>query len=83
VGSIENRLRRLEKDAREEMIEIPPPDGTVKKFPQSAAPEALLSLTNGRDHPLAAAARSSSSLEWRRSFFFTAPIDRDAKDLSS
>ncbi len=66
--SLKNWLKRLERDAREEMIEIPQQDGTVKRFPQSAAPEALLSLTDGRDHPLAAAARCSSSPEWRGSF---------------
>ncbi len=79
---LRNWLKRLERDAREEMIEVPQADGTVKRFPQSAAPEALLSLTNGRDHPLAEAARSSSSPEWSRSFYTSTPIDQDAEDLS-
>ena len=64
------------------MIEVPQPDGTVKTFPQSAAPEALLSLMDGCDHPLATAARSSSSPEWQGSFYSTTPIDQDAEDLS-
>jgi hypothetical protein len=57
------------------MIEVPRPDGTVKAFLQSVAPEALLSLTDGRDHPRATAARSSSSPEWRGSFYSAIPID--------
>ncbi len=63
------------------MIEVLQPDGTVKTFPQSAAPEALLSLMDGRDHPLATAARSSSSPEWRGSFYSATLIDKDAEDL--
>jgi hypothetical protein len=73
---------RLEQGAREEMIEIPQPDGTVERFPQSAAPEALISLIDGRDHPLAVAARNSSSPEWQRSFFSSTLIPQDAEDLS-
>jgi hypothetical protein len=80
--TIRNWLKRRERGAREEMIEIPQPDGTVKRFLQSAAPEALISLIDGQDHPLAAAARNSSSPEWQRSFFSSTPIDQDAEDLS-
>ena len=52
-------IRRLEANAREEILEVPQRDGTVRRFPQSAGAEALVSLLDGRDHPLAAAARNS------------------------
>jgi hypothetical protein len=45
--SLESRLRRLEREAQEEMIEIPQRDGTVARFPQSVAAEAFRSLLRG------------------------------------
>jgi len=33
---LRGRLKRLERDARKEMVEIPQRDGTVKRFPRSA-----------------------------------------------
>ncbi len=70
-------LKRLERDAREEMIEIPQLDGTVKRFPQSEGMDAFLNLMDrmgaGEDappeHPLIAAARNSSDPKWANSFF--------------
>jgi hypothetical protein len=41
---LRGRLKRLERDARKEMIEIPQRDGTVKRFPQSALMGAFLYL---------------------------------------
>jgi hypothetical protein len=41
---LRGRLKRLERDARKEMIEIPQRDGTVKRFPQSTLMEAFLYL---------------------------------------
>jgi hypothetical protein len=41
---LRGRLRRLEREARKEMVEIPQRDGTVKRFPQSAPWEAFLNL---------------------------------------
>jgi hypothetical protein len=41
---LRGRLKRLERDARKEMVEIPQRDGTVKRFPQSALMEAFLYL---------------------------------------
>ena len=75
-------IKRLERDAREEMIEIPQQDGTVKRFPQSAGMEALIALIDGRDHPLAEAARNSSEHKWTHSFYSAFPIDDDIEDLS-
>jgi hypothetical protein len=37
-------IKRLERGAREEMIEIPQKDGTVARFPQSAGMDAFLNL---------------------------------------
>jgi hypothetical protein len=79
---LKDRLRRLEKDAEEEMIIIPQRDGTVKRFPQAAGLEALVSLIDGRDHPLAEAVRSSPDPKWATSFYSAFPIEQDAEDLS-
>jgi hypothetical protein len=39
---LSGRLKRLERDARKEMIEIPQRDGTIRRFPQSALMGAFL-----------------------------------------
>jgi hypothetical protein len=70
-------LKRLERDARGEMIEIPQRDGSVARFPQSAAREAYANLMDRMgaqedvppEHPLIAAARNSSDPEWSESFY--------------
>ena len=41
---LRGQLKRLERDVRKEMIEIPQRDGTIKRFPQSALMEAFLYL---------------------------------------
>ncbi len=64
------------------MLEVPQRDGTVRRFPRSAAPDALVSLLDGHDHPLAAAARNSPDPEWAGSFYNSEPIDPAAEDLS-
>jgi transcriptional regulator with XRE-family HTH domain len=43
---LRGRLKRLEHDARKEMVEIPQRDGTVKRFPRSARMEAFLYLVD-------------------------------------
>jgi hypothetical protein len=78
---LRDTLRRLKREARGEMYEIPQHDGTVKRFPQSAAPEALIALIDGRDHPLAQAARNSPAPEWANSFFSSVPME-GVEDLS-
>jgi len=72
-------VKRLERDAREEMIEIPQakPDGKVKRFPKSAGVDAFINLMDrmgaGDDappeHPLIAAARNSSEPKWAESVY--------------
>jgi hypothetical protein len=70
-------LKRLERDAREEMVEIPQQDGTVARFPMSALPEAFINSVEragaGEDappeHPLSVAARNSSDPKWSGSFY--------------
>jgi hypothetical protein len=78
---LRDRLKRLEKKAEEEMLVIPQRDGTVARFPVSARVEALLSLIDGRDHPLAEAARNSPEPEWANSFYCAFPMD-EVEDLS-
>ena len=76
---LRDRLRKLERDAEEEMIVIAQKDGTVRRFPQEAGMEAFMNhmerLGAGEDappeHPLIGAARNSSDPEWSRSFFAT------------
>jgi hypothetical protein len=80
---LRDRLRKLEREAEEEMIAVPQPDGTVKRFPASVGMEALLALTDGRDHPLAQAVRVSPDPKWQRTFYNAFPINPDeVEDLS-
>jgi hypothetical protein len=80
---LRGRVKRLERDAREEMIEIPQNDGTVARFPQSVAAEAFRSLCEGREHSLLEAARNSSEPAWSEGVYSTDPDEmRDVKDLS-
>ncbi len=82
-------LKRLERDAREEMIEIPQKGGTVKRFPQSEGMDAFLNLMDrmgaGEDappeHPLIAAARNSSDPKWTHSFFAAGPDEEWTEPL--
>ena len=75
--SIRGRLLKLESAAQEEMIVIPQRDGTVARFPAEEGLEAYMNLMNrlgaGEDappeHPLIAAARNSTDLEWSQSFY--------------
>jgi hypothetical protein len=70
-------IKRLEREAREELVEIPQQDGTVARFPMSALPEAFINsverLGAGEDappeHPLVAAARNSSDPKWSESCY--------------
>lgn len=78
---LRDRLRRLEEEAEGEMFIIPQHDGTVARFPASAGVEALLSLIDGRDHPLAEAARNSPDPKWTNSFYCAFPLD-EVEDLS-
>jgi hypothetical protein len=76
-------IKRLERDAREEMIVIPQKDGTVKKFPKAEGIEALLNLFDrlgaGEDappeHPMLEAVRNSSDPEWTTTIFAMAEED--------
>ena len=73
-------VKRMERDAHEEMIVIPQTDGTVKRFPLSAAREAFLQgvADVGEDdprpeHPLITAAKNSPDQRWRNSFYAGIP----------
>jgi hypothetical protein len=85
---IRDRLRRLERDARGELVHIPQRDGTVARFPHSALLDAYVTAMDHTmgldvpDHPLCAAARNSSSAWWRASAYATEPNPREIPDLS-
>jgi hypothetical protein len=74
---IRGRLRKLEREARGEFIEIPQRDGTVARFPAEEGMEAYMNLMErlgaGEDappeHPLIEAARNSSEPKWAQSFY--------------
>ena len=85
---IRDRLRRLERDAKGQLISILQRDGTVARFPQSALLDAFLTAVDHSagqdvpDHPLCAAARNSSSAWWATSAFAVVPDPRQIEDLS-
>jgi len=73
----------LERAAQEEMIEVPQQDGSLKRFPPSAAKDAFANVAArmgaGEDappeHPLIAAARNSSDPAWSESFYAAGDAD--------
>lgn len=87
---LRDNLKRLERAARGEMVEIPQVDGSVKRFPQSAMQEAYVNEYRrlcGEDlvpHELTLAAANSSSAEWSRSAFADMHVEGDGPpvDLS-
>ncbi len=74
---IRDKIRRLERQAAAEMVEIQQVDGSVKVFPEYELREAYSNffdrLGAGDDappeHPLIEAARNSSDPGWRGSYF--------------
>ena len=72
---LKDRLRRLEREAEGEVVFVPQPDGTVKRFPQSALQEAFMmnmKRLRGEDvphHPLGLAATRSPDPGWSRSLY--------------
>ncbi len=86
---LREQLRRLRREARDELIEIPQPDGTVKRFPSSDLEAAFLNecrRLKGEEfapHPLTLAAASSSDPEWRDSGFAELHVaGEEVEDLS-
>ena len=70
---LREQLRRLRREAKGEFVEIPQPYGPPARFPRSALADAFLNSFDRHlgepldEHPLSAAARTSSSAEWRNS----------------
>ncbi len=87
---LRDRLRSLRRESKGEFVEIPQPDGTVKRFPQNAMQEAFINeckRLRGEDipvHPLTADARNSPDPEWNRSGFAEMHVKGDdpPEDLS-
>jgi hypothetical protein len=85
-------LKRLERVAEGEMIIIPQQDGTVRRFPVSAARDAYLNLCERLgavedappEHPLLVAARNSSDAWWAQSAYAEDPEEliKPVEDLS-
>ena len=82
-------IRRLERDARDETIEIPQADGTAKRFPQSAGMEAYMNLMErlgaGEDappeHPMIEAIRNSPDPYWSKMFYAVEDPDEWVKPI--
>jgi len=80
---LKDKLRRLERASKEDLISIPQTDGTVKRFSRSAYKEAFLNAVDrlgaGEDapapHPLLEAAANSSDPRWRNGFFSVIDFD--------
>src|SRR5215218_5979103 len=85
---LRDKLKRLERARRKEMIAIPQKDGTIRRFPQSAVKDAYANLMArmgaGEDappeHPLLEAARNSSDPGWSESTYsvdetWTEPVE--------
>jgi hypothetical protein len=90
---LRGRLKRAERAARGEMIEVLQHDGTVKRFPLSEVREAYLNwfdrLGAGDDappeHPMLVAVRNTSDPEWQKSIYYVGDPDahtRPIPDLS-
>ncbi len=86
---LRDRLKRLQREARSDIIAIPQPDGPPAKFPASDLEAAFLSnaerLRRGDDtppHPLAVAAAHSTDPKWRDTFFGSFELDEPVEDLS-
>jgi hypothetical protein len=90
---LKEQLERLKRAARGEEIRIPQRDGTVARFPESAAADAyqnwLERMGAGEDapaeHPMLAAVRNSTGPEWRSSAYMVEDPDehvRPVEDLS-
>lgn len=82
-------IKRLEREAREEFIEIRQRDGTVKRFPASEGIEAYVNWFDrfgaGEDaspeHPMLAAIRNTSDPEWQKTFFYVNDPDAHTKPI--
>ena len=86
-------IKRLEREAEEEMIAIPQRDATVKRFPASEGIDAFMNLMDRLgagdnappEHPMIAAVRNSSEPKWQNSFWAANDPDewvKPAPDLS-
>ena len=71
-------LKRLEREARGEYIEIPQREGPPKVFTEQDMEDAFVNLFNGAgagedappEHPVLEAVRDSSDPQWRNSFYY-------------
>jgi hypothetical protein len=87
--SIRGWIKRLEREAEEEMLVIPQRDGTVARFPVSEAAEAYLNLMDrlgaGEDappeHPMLVAARNSSEPTWSEGVYSVGDPDEWVKPV--
>jgi hypothetical protein len=81
MGRIRGWVKRLEREARGELVEIPQRDGAARRFPQSELAVAYINLMErlgaGEDappeHPVLVAARNSSDPYWSESLYAEDP----------
>jgi hypothetical protein len=91
MGRFRGRVRRLERAADEGMIVIPQKDGTVRRFPQSAAKDAFLNLADRMgageyappEHPMIEAVRNTSDPVWAKTFYVCEDPDEWVKPIKN
>ena len=84
-----DKLKRLERQTRGEVISVPQQDGTTVRFPTSALKEAFLvnvDRLRGEDvapHPLSLAIQNAAQREqWHNTFYDMVEVNQDLEDLS-
>lgn len=88
--SILDRLKRLERESKGEMVAVAQPDGAPARFPKRAMQKSFvvnMQRLRGEDvdpHPLGVAAARSPDPEWHKSFYAASWVDvvRPVPDLS-
>lgn len=86
---LRDALRRLRKESKSELIEIPQTDGTVARFSQEDLKAAFLvnvDRLKGEDvepHPLSVAIQNARHREpWHDSFYDMVEVSDEVEDLS-
>jgi hypothetical protein len=86
---LKEQLERLKRAARGEEIRIPQRDGTVARFPESAASAAYLNWLERMgagegappEHPMLAAVRNSTDPEWQQSAYMVEDPDEHTRPI--
>jgi hypothetical protein len=86
---LRDRIKRAERAAREEMIEIVQKDGPVARFPAFDAAAAYINLMDRlgagenapTEHLLLVAVRNTTDPEWQKSFYYVNDPDAHTRPV--